>query len=239
MKKTIFIAIVSCLCIAALFSCSKNRFTVDYCGQKELFKNAKDSYKAGTRVKLYFDMIATDTDYRFYVDGASPEKVYYDEQKGYVIEFTMPAKDITVDVETKNSMTYVPEFNEGLLLVNYYTRTISADDNYSTYEIVLKEENNEYLIDEYSYDPENPIAVYSASNEVYERCMDVFDEYEMNKWQKREDLTSLEGKYIVVKIYDGKQHLRFTTDEIPSDGEEVFEKIRSILSEYMTKDNLL
>ena len=43
-------------------------YEVDYCGQKDLFKKAEDEYEAGEKVKLYYDVIATDTDYTFYLD---------------------------------------------------------------------------------------------------------------------------------------------------------------------------
>ena len=46
------------------------KYKVDYCGQKFAYKNAKDEYKAGDNVTLYYSMIATDTDYFFTLDGA-------------------------------------------------------------------------------------------------------------------------------------------------------------------------
>ncbi len=88
--------------------CSGAKYKVDYNGGKSSFENAKDSYKAGEKVTLYYRFIATDTDYFFYVDGEriNPD---YKESKGYIITFTMPAHDISVRVEMRNSMLYVPE----------------------------------------------------------------------------------------------------------------------------------
>lgn len=82
---------------------NKNSYTVDYCGAKYCYSNAKDSYKAGTNVKLYFELIATDTDYSFTLDG-EPVKWSYDENKGFVIEFTMPEHDVKLECHSKNSM---------------------------------------------------------------------------------------------------------------------------------------
>ena len=78
-------------------------YEVDYCGQKDLFKKAKDEYKEGQKVTLYYDIIATDTDYTFYLDDEVLD-VRYSEEKGYIIKFTMPGHDVTLRVETTGSM---------------------------------------------------------------------------------------------------------------------------------------
>ena len=41
------------------------KYKVDYCGEKFAYKNAKDEYRAGEKVTVYYWMIATDTDYSF------------------------------------------------------------------------------------------------------------------------------------------------------------------------------
>lgn len=84
--------------------CKAQKYTVDYCGSKGCYSNAKDSYKAGTKVTLYFELIATDTDYSFTLDG-EPVDWSYDEKKGFVIEFIMPEHDVKLECHTKNSMT--------------------------------------------------------------------------------------------------------------------------------------
>ena len=45
------------------------KFKVDYCGEKFAYKNAKDEYRAGEKVTVYYWMIATDTDYSFWLEG--------------------------------------------------------------------------------------------------------------------------------------------------------------------------
>lgn len=81
----------------------EGEYGVDYHGQKPLFGGARDSYPAGTEVRLVYDLIATDTDYEFYVDGAEG-KVSWDERKGYIITFTMPEHDVEVYCKSHNSM---------------------------------------------------------------------------------------------------------------------------------------
>ena len=84
--------------------CVAQKYNVDYCGSKGCFSNAKDSYKAGTKVTLYYELIATDTDYSFTLDG-EPVDWSYDEKKGFVIEFIMPEHDVKLECNTINSMT--------------------------------------------------------------------------------------------------------------------------------------
>lgn len=90
--------------ISFLFSgCKTEKYNIDYCGSKYCYSNAKDSYKAGSKVTLYFELIATDTDYSFTLDG-KPLNWSYDEKKGFVIEFTMPEHDVKLECHSKNSM---------------------------------------------------------------------------------------------------------------------------------------
>ncbi len=84
------------------------KFKLDYNGHKEWYENAEDFYAPGETVTVYFDLIATDTDYRFYLDE-DPVNFGYEEGKGFVISFEMPDHDATLWVNTRNSMEYVPE----------------------------------------------------------------------------------------------------------------------------------
>ena len=93
--------------LLSLFGCAANKYNVDYCGAKDLYRGAKDSYKAGAKVKLYFELVATDTDYSFELDGESLNFTY-DNKKGFIIRFTMPEHDVKLECITRNSMTYVP-----------------------------------------------------------------------------------------------------------------------------------
>lgn len=80
------------------------KYKVDYCGKKFAYLDAKDSYRAGEKVTLYFHMIATDTDYTFTLDGRSIQ-VGYDNSKGFIIEFIMPDHDVVLRCDSRNTMT--------------------------------------------------------------------------------------------------------------------------------------
>ncbi len=78
------------------------------------FESKKTSYAEGDKVKVYYNIIATDTDYSFYTDSEDVElKRDYDEKKGFVISFIMPAHDVALHVDSVNSMEYHPQtFND-------------------------------------------------------------------------------------------------------------------------------
>ncbi len=90
------------------FGCMGRRYAVDYCGEKDWYKGAKDAYRAGTQVTLHCEFIATDTNYSFYLDG-EPLLPDYDDRRGFILRFTMPEHDVKLECVTRNTMVYVPE----------------------------------------------------------------------------------------------------------------------------------
>ena len=103
MKKIICL-LLAVLLIAALYVCTSKKYKVDYHGQMDFFRDAKESYKAGTTVRLICDTIATDTDYSFHVVGAEYTVNWSASNSSYVIKFKMPKHDVEVYMETSNSM---------------------------------------------------------------------------------------------------------------------------------------
>lgn len=91
-----------------LSGCFAKKYAVDYCGQKSSYKGAKDSYMAGETVKLVYGMIATDTDYSFYLDDERINPDYDSKTDSYVISFTMPDHDVKLECRSYNSMIYTP-----------------------------------------------------------------------------------------------------------------------------------
>ena len=105
--KRISVIILSLFTLLIMTNCAK-KYHVDYCGQKDFYREARDSYAAGETVRVYFFMIATDTDYSFYLDG---EKIKhgYDSGKGIEITFTMPDHDVKLECGSRNSMMALPQ----------------------------------------------------------------------------------------------------------------------------------
>ena len=102
-KGTAILFLLSAVIVFGMTGCGKEKYRVDYDGMKEFYGKAKDSYPAGAKVTVYYDLIATDTDYSFYLDGEYLQ-TEYDEKKGFVITFTMPAHDVKLECRTVNSM---------------------------------------------------------------------------------------------------------------------------------------
>ena len=89
-----------------LAGCAK-RYHVDYCGKKSWYKGAKDTYPAGARVRLIYDGVATDTEYRFFLDDES--LVWeFDGDHSLILTFTMPDHDVVLRCEQRNTMEYDP-----------------------------------------------------------------------------------------------------------------------------------
>ena len=69
------------------------------------FKCDETEYAEGDKVKVYYDIIATDTDYRFYTDSDDVDlTVDYSDKKGYIIKFRMPDHDVELHVDSYNTM---------------------------------------------------------------------------------------------------------------------------------------
>ena len=105
MKKTIvpliLLAVSAVLC---LFTGCGKTYEVDYCGEKLMYDGAKDSYAPGKTVTLRYTLIASDTNYAFYLDGEKLS-VEYDASKGFVIRFTMPEHNVKLECVTENTMS--------------------------------------------------------------------------------------------------------------------------------------
>lgn len=115
MKKVLVLSLILLTSLAAM-SCKHQKvpvFKIDFSGQDMFYqdadgKQAKAEYKAGERVLLYFDFIATDTNYYFYMDDKEFNPGWDSDRRAYVIDFVMPERDVKLRIESKNSMRYDP-----------------------------------------------------------------------------------------------------------------------------------
>ena len=89
--------------MSKLFEFGMKNYKVDYHGQMNLFDGAKENYTEGTEVEISYGLIATDTNYTFYVDGQKVN-AEWNAKRGYIIRFIMPAHDIEVYCTEKNIM---------------------------------------------------------------------------------------------------------------------------------------
>lgn len=105
-------------------------YQVDYGGKQMFYQGAEDAYPAGAEVTLYFDLIATDTDYTFLLDGETLNVGYEDE--AYKITFTMPEHDVKLECIMRNTMEYIPPHIDTLTFDSF-------DGGGPTYKIVLED----------------------------------------------------------------------------------------------------
>ena len=131
--KRILLILMTLLSVAGADACKPKKFQIDFCGQEYAYAEplvrggkaqksnsktdpelvgqgmmpARTERKAGEEVVLYFLMVATDTDYRFVLDGEQIQPGY-EHSKGYIIRFTMPEHDVKLQCQTRNSMSNPP-----------------------------------------------------------------------------------------------------------------------------------
>ncbi len=225
-----------------LFGCkSVKKYKVDYSGSKSSYENAKDAYAAGEEVVLYYPYIATDTDYSFCLDGEDL-RYDYEDDKGFVLRFTMPDHDVTLECRSHNSMIYVPPTEpEGTMLIDWYRATVATRAD-SWEEIVV-----------YSYDPnflrmvvthsadgeETTQAEYLVPRETRDRCEEIIDAYGMRDWNGRAGNVSIDGAKLSCRFRDDGQEITVSSDNMPANGREAFSAIRTVLGSCIRDEYLL
>lgn len=105
MKKILFVLLG--VMVMGLFGCGQKKYKLELDGYG--LSSKKAAYEEGASVKVTYNLIATDTDYSFYLD-CDDTKLECDYDKGmYVMTFKMPAHDVKLTVSSRNSMVYVPD----------------------------------------------------------------------------------------------------------------------------------
>jgi len=240
----VILVITTVLIAIGAAGCSNEpKYKIDFGGSEGAYRGAKKAYRAGEQVTLYYDLIATDTDYSFYLDG-EPIDFNYDEKKGFVIRFTMPEHDVKLECSPRNSMTYVPQVEQGVLLFDYYYASKAADDDGGYYELTITTDRDELFVylDEYTKDSdeaEEKNRCYFVPYEVVDECMAIVEQYDMASWNEREDTISIDGAMYVCKFLDGGDLIRVSSDAMPENGQEAFDAVRHVLEGYLQEKNLI
>ena len=105
--KSLLLMILGVSVMFTLFGCGKPKHKLHFEGYS--FQSSKTEYAAREQVTVYYDLIATDTDYRFWLDDERVKlKQDYDDRHGYVFTFIMPDHELTLHVSSHNSMEYIP-----------------------------------------------------------------------------------------------------------------------------------
>lgn len=204
-----------------------------------LFTGIKNTYKEGQTVKAYFPYIATDTDYTFYLDGERINPSGYSDNKGYLIEFVMPGRDVELSVESKNSMEYHPtsiDIPEGTVLFSYTEKVFTPDAE--TMFSLTSETTDDPTLHRMTVSDETGITVYSIPRFAYESIYNYDQVAALDDWNSLTEYDSLDGKRIELSFYRDGEYVTLSSDRMPEDGEGVLKYMLSHFTDYMTEDYL-
>ncbi|MBQ9414700.1 MAG: hypothetical protein IJU16_06205 [Clostridia bacterium] len=217
-----------------LFGCQKGPiYRVDYGGQKESFDNARDAYRAGEQVELYYRFIATDTDYSFYLDDEQLNPSYA-EDKGFIIRFTMPEHDVRLRCESRNTMIEMPP-EEEVMLVDYYHAIVATVGGDQHDELVLYRTADGIRLDAYHGTPNTEETCVSriVPEEAVTRCYEVIDRYDWRHIQEQETIGGMTGTVTVCKFRDNDgSYVRLSTEEMTDTMMDGMNEIAAILQSY-------
>jgi hypothetical protein len=232
----LFLALISGGCVMfGLSGCFAKKYTVDYCGQKSDYANARDSYRAGESVTLIFGMIATDTDYSFFLDDERISPDYDDKTNSYVIGFTMPDHDVKLECRSYNSMLNTPPALEEELLVNYYHSIVGTVGGDESDELALyKTGGDKYKLYVFNTDTDGNKTEkeHIVPQKAFERCREVIESEKLRDWSKIKESEGMTGALTVVKFKDGDSYIRVSTEKMPENGEQSLNKVKAVLEEY-------
>ncbi len=229
-------AIVLIMLVAfCLSGCAGKQYKVDYCGAEFCYEGAKEAYRAGEDVTLYYTLIATDTDYSFFLDG-EPIDFDYDDSKGYIIRFTMPDHDVKLECEAVNSMEYESLLWEGeadVMLLDLYRAETAAEGSKESREYVIAttDDPDQVRLDVYAKEggEEEICTSFSIPYEDADELLRFVYDNGLDAWNDLEEWVSLDGTQTVCKFWNGEEHIRVSTDRMPEDGEETLDELFKLL----------
>ncbi|MBE6017901.1 MAG: hypothetical protein E7233_09930 [Lachnospiraceae bacterium] len=244
MKKTVItiIAIMAgVMSMSVMAGCFKEKHKLIFDGYG--FESKRTEYAAGEKVTVYYDLIGTDTDYRFTIDEDVKMKQDFDNKHGYIFTFKMPDHDVTISVESHSSMMYDPNANQPVpadpatdpfdgskIVFDYYEAVVATvgGDGYDEFVLFEKDGENLYLA-KYSKWEDGPERMYycEVPGAVFDDCMAVVKKYKMDNWK---DGFGMTGKMYVVKYKDGDELKRVSSENMPENGGSAFDEVSSVLS---------
>lgn len=211
-------------------------YKIDFCGQESSYEGVKDRYLGGEVVTLYFGNIEENTDYEFLLDGV-PLLLDYDSEKGYIVSFIMPGRDVKLEYTEEKTEAYLPQITPDILLIDYCRADTAGGD--SSYEISLStctsEEHKLVSVVKSSTGGEK-VTEYRVPTYSSERCYRAIYETELIDWDKKECTESEDGVLVVVKYRSGENYVRASNEQMPPGGRDALEAVRSVLEGYMTDE---
>ncbi|MCR5212834.1 MAG: hypothetical protein K6E10_00315 [Eubacterium sp.] len=234
--------------IFSLFGCGKQKYSLNY--DENSFKCKKKNYAEGENVTLYYGLVATDTDYRFYTDSEDVKlDISYDDKHGYIIKFEMPAHDVNILEESHNSMEYDPdefvldspeniyeEIETAEMAFDYYEAVIATEggNDIEEYVIYYREEASGLILAKYTKldGQEEEVLACIVPEELITYCLNMADYYDMDTWGSGD---SSEGQRTVIKYVLDDKVIRVSSESMPENGPEAFSDFKNLILEYWNK----
>lgn len=239
-KRTVLWLLLACLSLGLFIAgCSGEKYSVDYCGQKEIYTDAEDTYGAGEKVELHFNLAENNKEYTFYLDE---QQIQYKNKEGneITIEFKMPDKDVALKCFEKDSVQAY-EKPVSVLLVDYYRAQLGTDGYDGYFEMVLStsEKADEAVLDVYykeSSESEEECVSYIVPYQAAEDCYAVIEKHKMSQWNSSKDSVSIDGALEVCKFLKDGAYIRVSTEAMPANGIEAIEEVGDVMSGYISED---
>ncbi|MCR5282430.1 MAG: hypothetical protein K6E18_03600 [Lachnospiraceae bacterium] len=240
--------LIGVILLMGLMGCGKQKYKVVFDGYG--FTSDKKAYAPGDPVTVYYDMVATDTDYQFSCDEDVDLKQTFDNAHGYVFTFTMPEHDVTFQVSSRNTMEYDPdahlpetpkdlqdEIDPDNMAFDFYEKTMATDggDGHEEYVLYERNEGEGMILAKYTQegDEAESVSCCLVPTQIWDSCMHIVRSRGCADWNENK---GVEGTYYVLKFPDGKGNMvRVTSDEMPGDGMETISLLKGVLSEAFGK----
>jgi hypothetical protein len=124
------------------------------------------------------------------------------------------------------------------MVFDYYEATVATVEGDESVEYVLYGYDDAVLVlalYRKQGDSEETMDYCPVPTYVLDNCMELVRKYNMQDWYEG---TGLDGKKYVVKFSDNGKMVRVSSDEMPDNGIEAFDAIRSVLAEEWRESSL-
>lgn len=242
-KRSFLLILIGVIAVFSFSGCGAKKYKLNYDGYG--FESKRTEYAAGDKVTVYYDLIATDTDYTFSIDDDVKMKQTYDNDHGYIFTFTMPEHDVTIHEEHRNSMEYIPEpveieslpedkiaaeLDESAFLFDYFREVVATvgGDGYDELVLYRRTDGDGLILAKYSKwgNGNERRRLCIVPETILNDCLEAIDRHDMKNWKDGFPIT---GARYVVKFREGDNLIRITSDEMPEDGMAAFDEIGNIL----------
>lgn len=120
---------------------------------------------------------------------------------------------------------------EELMLLDCYRAGV--DGEYHELVITTTDDPSKVRLDKYvKEDGEETQTTCYISGRTAQECLALVEEYGLSGWNDLEDGISLDGAKKVCKFWNGKEHIRVSTEHMPADGESKLDALFALVESF-------